>query len=126
MRTRVVGVLALLVCAAVVLASQQSPEKVTIGASAAWFAPVEFSHGVHAEIAGDCVSCHHFSEGQAAPCATCHEQQTEVTDAASPSLKVAYHKRCMGCHRDAGSGPVDCEGCHGRKALPPGPPLGKS
>lgn len=124
MRIRTITVIALLVGAAVVVASQQSKERVTIGALTAWFAPVDFSHGVHAEIAGDCASCHHFTEGQASPCSTCHEQQTEITKTATPSLKVAYHSRCMGCHRDAGSGPVDCEGCHARKVLPPGPPLG--
>jgi hypothetical protein len=103
-----------------------SPAEVIIGGIAAWFEPVVFSHGPHAEIAGDCESCHHFSDGTPATCVSCHEERPGVPSAEQPALKVAYHERCVGCHKEVGSGPVGCEDCHARRSLPEGPALGGS
>jgi len=94
------------------------PETVTLGSLSYWYGPVEFSHSKHASLAGDCTSCHHKSEGQATPCVTCHQAESDPADASALILKVAYHDRCLACHKAAGSGPVSCTGCHARKAVP--------
>lgn len=99
------------------------PETVTMSGLSHWFAPATFSHGAHASLAGDCGSCHHKSDGEVGPCGTCHPGQFDPSQPTLPSLNVAYHQRCAGCHEQAGAGPRDCEGCHKRKALPAGAPL---
>lgn len=115
-----------LVAAAVAVArtaATEGPEEVTIQELSRWFGPVTFSHGAHASLAGDCVSCHHHSDGEAAPCSTCHPVLFDPAQPTVPTVSVAFHQRCVGCHRTAGSGPMGCEACHKRKSLPPGPPL---
>lgn len=99
------------------------PGEVTIGGLSHWFGPVTLAHATHAEIAGDCISCHHHTDGEPTPCATCHGERADLSEPTMPSLKVAYHQQCVGCHRATESGPTACEGCHARKALPPGAPL---
>ena len=83
-----------------------------------------FKHKEHAERIGDCMSCHHKTEGDATPkaCSECHDKK-EVKDEA-PKLKDAVHKNCWGCHqklRDEGkdAGPIkkwekkpECKKCH--------------
>lgn len=103
--------------------ANEPPEVVMIAGLADWFGPVVFPHAVHADLAGDCVSCHHNSDGEAVPCATCHEAAPVAAADAPPTLRVAYHRQCVTCHTEAGA-PVACGGCHPRRRLPPGPPLG--
>lgn len=100
------------------------PDEVEIGVLADWFAPVVFSHGFHAELTGACGDCHHHSDDLVPPCSDCHDAGPETPGAGMPGLKVAYHQQCIGCHQEMGSGPLDCEGCHARRRLPAGPPLG--
>ncbi len=119
----VVASAAVAVLAAATPTPQPPPEVVEIAALADWFAPVAFPHAVHAELAGDCVSCHHHSDGEPVPCGTCHEIAPAVAAGEPPVLRVAYHRQCVGCHADAGA-PVTCEGCHLRRRLPRGPVLG--
>ncbi len=85
---------------------------------------VTFEHSKHAEIAGDCTTCHHKMEGDEAPkgCSECHvSKPTDDT----PKLMKAVHDSCWGCHQkklDAGlaAGPVKkgpdgkmaCKTCH--------------
>jgi hypothetical protein len=78
--------------------------------------PVPFDHAGHAEMAGmteGCAVCHHYTpEGAAHPaCKSCHELSPQREDLRKPSLKAAYHRQCMGCHRDW-SGGTQCGICH--------------
>jgi hypothetical protein len=100
-----------------------SPETVVIGALSAWYGPVTFTHAKHADLAGDCSSCHHMSDGETAPCSTCHAAQPDPSDPSTLTLKVAYHDRCVACHKTAGSGPTGCTDCHAKvdKGAAPAP-----
>jgi len=80
---------------------------------------VTFKHTDHANRIGDCVSCHHKTEGDAVPqlCSECHMPKEEKDGA--PKLKDAFHDNCQGCHQenaDAGkpTGPLKkkCKECH--------------
>ncbi len=76
------------------------------------YEPVSFSHEAHVGYADKCASCHHQQtevEGTP-PCRECHG--TALNDTKVPGLKAAYHRQCMGCHREYGSGPLACEACH--------------
>ena len=83
------------------------------------FMPVPFNHKLHADmagIAGGCQICHHHTaEGKMHPrCRTCHEPVFAKNGQAQmriPSLKGAYHRQCMGCHRDW-SHSTKCDICH--------------
>ena len=99
-------------------AAPVQPDRVTIGSLSAWYGAVDFTHAKHASLSGDCSSCHHNSDAQPVPCATCHPDQTDPGSPATMTLKVAYHQRCMACHEAAGSGPVGCTQCHARRTLP--------
>jgi uncharacterized paraquat-inducible protein A len=98
-----------------------TPETFTMDSLSQRYEPVEFSHGYHAEMIGDCTMCHHHSEEGTTPaCGECHEPITvyhyEGTEReTSIGLKGAYHQQCMGCHEEWGSGPVGCTDCHARK-----------
>ena len=104
-------------------------------------AAVEFPHAVH--FATECKTCHHKWKGEAKikGCMTsgCHDRikapvkskrYLSYTNEAIMYYKYAYHKMCVGCHRDikrknkeiedsyrvAGkiqdTGPASCEECH--------------
>lgn len=100
------------------------PDMVTIGSIGHWFSPVDFPHSMHAEITGDCESCHHFSDGEAVACSTCHQEAFDASSPEMPPINVAYHLNCVNCHREADA-PIGCEDCHSRAALPEGPELTK-
>ncbi|MCP4594219.1 MAG: cytochrome c3 family protein [bacterium] len=114
--------------AAEVLASKQGPEGIilldmlkgeTEGTDR--FGPVPFDHSGHAkwaEISGGCTVCHHYTpEGEVHPaCRTCHppENRRAGADIKRPSLKGAYHRQCMGCHREW-SHNTKCDACHAKR-----------
>ena len=83
------------------------------------YEPVIFAHALHATMStmsGGCENCHHFSESEEEiqSCGTsgCHSETNEVNLRMSkPSLKGAYHRQCMGCHREW-SHDTDCGNCH--------------
>jgi predicted CXXCH cytochrome family protein len=77
------------------------------------FGPVPFNHAGHATMPGGCAVCHHFTpKGAAHPaCRTCHELHLQRDDIRKPSLKGAYHRQCMGCHREWAH-ETDCDVCH--------------
>lgn len=112
--TRTIAALgALTICVALVLAAADEPtvpERVTLGALANLYPPVEFEHTAHAEIAGDCASCHHQPFGEPAPCSTCHE------DSVKPSAFVhELHwevENCTGCHHRPATADLRCVSCH--------------
>jgi predicted CXXCH cytochrome family protein len=51
----------------------------------------------------------HVMQADSYACSTCHN---EGTPAAFELTKVVAHKVCKGCHKDEGSGPTGCKGCH--------------
>jgi hypothetical protein len=80
------------------------------------FGPVPFDHLGHAkwaELSGGCLVCHHYTpEGSAHPaCGSCHIPSLKREDITMPSLKGAYHRQCMGCHREW-SHTTRCDVCH--------------
>ncbi len=81
-----------------------------------YFGPVPFDHAGHAawaEIAGGCTDCHHYTPAGAnhPECRTCHPLQVKREDLSKPSLKGAYHRQCMGCHREW-THDTKCGECH--------------
>ncbi|UCG62135.1 MAG: hypothetical protein JSV52_02285 [Candidatus Zixiibacteriota bacterium] len=80
------------------------------------YAPVDFNHKLHAEMVemGEgCSVCHHYSPpGKFPPCNDCHtDESTEPQTLRKPGLKGAYHRQCMGCHREW-SHDTKCIICH--------------
>lgn len=93
-------------------AAPASPETVTISSMSDWYGPVTFTHAKHAQLSGDCTSCHHQSDGEPVVCSTCHEAKLDPSNPSAVTLKLAYHERCVACHKTAGSGPTGCDECH--------------
>ncbi|MBM4372816.1 MAG: cytochrome c3 family protein, partial [Deltaproteobacteria bacterium] len=62
----------------------------------------------------DCETCHHHASSveHTPPCRECHGLSSDDLD--RPGLKGAYHRQCMNCHREMGSGPMGCEDCHAK------------
>lgn len=94
-----------------------TPKTIQLDSLSKVYQPVEFSHRYHAEMAGDCASCHHHSaKGSTPACGECHEPITvyrySTKGETDIGLKGAYHLKCMGCHKEMGSGPVGCTDCH--------------
>jgi len=86
--------------------------------------PVTLSHKKHAEqYKINCTECHHAwkKEERQNPqkCGECHKEKQEGK---AISTKLAYHKLCMGCHKELQkqskpAGPTTkCNGCHPSKA----------
>jgi len=91
---------------------------------------VYFPHENHMETY-ECLDCHHdYQDGEnildeddldedgSAACAACHSKDTSVT------LKSAYHRQCMGCHRrlnkqEDAALPITCRDCHPRRSPAP-------
>jgi len=82
------------------------------------YTPVKFSHKAHTGYAENCTVCHHHkSEVEKTPaCRECHGLPFKTL--AKPGLKGAYHRQCMNCHRESGSGPLGCEACHEKRKTP--------
>jgi hypothetical protein len=95
---------------------------------------VLFNHQVHvADYGLSCTDCHHHppepEEGAAmAACSACHvfpkdgslpaacvacHAPDEVGLEGIPAQTDALHGQCIGCHKEAGAGPVECAACHG-------------
>lgn len=58
---------------------------------------IAFPHQLHQQALGGCTDCHGKGE---------------------PGKISGYgekwgHSNCVGCHRDGGTGPLECSGCHG-------------
>ncbi len=78
--------------------------------------------GVHSRNSLECMACHHHSppiteETTPPACGSCHPNH-QNTDKDRPSLKVAYHQRCMDCHTRMGlekPKASDCQSCHRKK-----------
>jgi hypothetical protein len=79
------------------------------------YVPVKFSHKAHVSYAESCDVCHHHHSEveRTPPCRECHGQPFKTLS--KPGLKGAYHRQCMNCHRESGSGPLGCEECHEKR-----------
>jgi len=93
-------------------------------------AAVYFSHENHMETF-ECLDCHHnyqngenvldedeLDEDGSARCAACHSKDASI------ELRTAYHRQCIGCHRqvnkqEAARLPITCGDCHPRHASTP-------
>ncbi len=80
------------------------------------YGPVVFAHYLHAsmtEMSGGCEICHHYSEidAKVPSCRTCHEVGNMSGDLRQPSLKGAYHRQCLNCHREWNHDD-SCDMCH--------------
>ncbi len=100
--------------------AMRSPRLVMLDELEDVYLPVPFDHEGHARMAqmtGNCAVCHHYTpEGLKHPaCKTCHEPSSGKSDIRKPGLKGAYHRQCMGCHREW-SGETRCGVCHHAKA----------
>lgn len=109
------------------LAREQGPQGVILlnmhrggGQAVDRFGPVPFDHSGHSQwskIQGGCTICHHYTpEGASHPaCPSCHsadlEHERTSQDIEKPSLKGAYHRQCLGCHREW-SHNNKCDVCH--------------
>lgn len=92
------------------------PEIVIIDKLMKLYKPVIFSHDLHAsmsDMSGGCTLCHHYSEktGEIPSCSKCHKDKTDLANLNMPSLKGAYHRQCLGCHREW-SHENACQFCH--------------
>ena len=69
-----------------------------------------------------CSGCHHNSPlelNQMVPaCDTCHSAHMGPVELEVPGLLGAYHRQCLGCHKEMGVKPTECTGCHAMKASP--------
>ena len=77
---------------------------------------VLFNHEYHSSenwYGYECVDCHHeFEGGEGEMPVACGECHLEDSEEGIPSKEDAFHQQCIGCHEDAGFGPVDCSECH--------------
>lgn len=61
-----------------------------------------------------CGACHSMpAEGKIAPeaCFACHEAE-ELEESKMSKRADAFHAQCVQCHKEYGSGPLECAGCH--------------
>ena len=86
--------------------------------------PYVFAHKAHVDKGVACTECHHTwkKEERDTPqkCAECHKAR-KAKDEEITTLKNAYHKQCMGCHKKLKKdgkphGPTaKCSECHPKK-----------
>lgn len=98
---------------------EQAPDVVLMDALSDLYVPVVFSHLLHAqmaELSGGCQVCHHFTAPDGiVPCADCHSSDITAADLNKPGLRGAYHRQCLGCHREW-SHTTSCPACHSLKS----------
>jgi hypothetical protein len=106
------------------------PDVVILDQLVEHYQPVPFDHKGHARMAemwDGCVTCHHHTPAPepaaqvngkmqdlaaAIPaCKSCHPIARNGEDLHMPNLKGAYHRQCLGCHREW-SGANQCQACH--------------
>ncbi len=93
----------------------EAPDSMLLDALVDQYGPVHFNHRIHArmsEMYQGCPTCHHFSpEGRIPPCNECHGGKANPANLRQPSLKGAYHRQCLTCHREW-SHDTKCVICH--------------
>jgi len=96
----------------------ETPDFFVLGELSDIYVPVIFPHRIHAEMEGmgeGCNVCHHHNPpGSILKCRECHESKPDIERLDRPSLKGAYHRQCLGCHREW-SHETDCAVCHAKR-----------
>lgn len=76
----------------------------------------EMHASIEVKIGGSCSNCHKdLTEKTFQKCGDCHESSNEADYPTRIGLKGAYHRQCIGCHREqppTTKAPVDCVSCH--------------
>lgn len=124
-------------------AKRKPPTTVSLNTLEDKYEPVEFNHKFHTMVADGCQICHHqHGTGQPVVCMDCHSLDSKSFKKAvihtflpcrkchgelnrnlpsMPSLKVAYHRQCFGCHLGSdgiGEDPKACaEKCHEARSV---------
>ncbi len=99
-------------------AQPEGPETHVISRLSRKRLPVKFPHAQHAKMVENCKVCHHESPEKEIPtCYACHGASADFEKKAKLKLVGAYHRMCIGCHRDMGSGPIACNKCHEEKEV---------
>jgi hypothetical protein len=98
------------------MGGMHGPDVVILNELENLYLPVPFDHKGHAQMAEmteACGVCHHYTpEGTAHPaCKHCHDIAPKRENIRKPSLKAAYHRQCMSCHREW-SHETGCAVCH--------------
>lgn len=94
------------------------PEEIVIDRLVSKYPPIKFPHTYHAKLIGNCRICHHHHEEEQIKnnhyqgCYVCHTSSFDFEFLNRPRLVGAYHRSCLGCHKDRGVGPITCEECH--------------
>ena len=96
--------------------SEKQMEVILIDMLTEQYGPVIFAHEYHASMSrmsGGCENCHHYSDdlSKIQSCVECHPKQSSLTSIEKPSLKGAYHRQCLNCHREWAHENA-CEFCH--------------
>lgn len=103
----------------VVHSPEEGPEVLIMDELSEIYVPVVFSHKLHAQMSlysGECSICHHRNPpGPILGCKECHEASAKRSDLSKVGLKGAYHRQCMGCHREW-SHTTECAVCHALKS----------
>ncbi len=93
----------------------EAPETLLLDKIKEQYQPVTFNHKLHAsmaEMGSDCATCHHFSPpGRIPRCSECHGAESNPANLRQPTLKGAYHRQCLSCHREW-SHDTKCVLCH--------------
>ncbi len=94
----------------------EGPDIIVMEQLSEYYGPVVFTHKLHASMSqmnGGCSACHHYSESDETipPCRECHAVQADQANLKQPSLKGAYHRQCINCHREW-EHEAHCEECH--------------
>ncbi|MBX7256979.1 MAG: cytochrome c family protein [Candidatus Hydrogenedentes bacterium] len=96
-----------------------SPDFVIMDQLSELYVPVVFPHKLHASMTDmgvGCATCHHANpDGHILKCSACHNGPSEATNLEKPSLKGAYHRQCLNCHREWDH-KTDCAICHAKRA----------
>ena len=101
------------------VAAHRGPEVVLLDELSDQYVPVIFAHALHADMTGmteGCVICHHHSPSDVVTaCRECHGNDRGSGSFRQPSLKGAYHRQCLNCHREW-SHETQCSVCHAKKS----------
>lgn len=93
----------------------EAPDNLKIDIISDLYQAVIFNHKLHADMAqmgSGCETCHHYSpKGKIPACGECHGSEKNPNNLRQPSLKGAYHRQCLSCHREW-SHDTKCIVCH--------------
>lgn len=93
----------------------EAPDTIILDHIVKQFQSVRFDHKSHASMSQmnlSCKTCHHYSpKDRIPPCHECHGSEGNPVNLKQPSLKGAYHRQCLGCHREW-SHDTKCTVCH--------------